>query len=109
VAESPSNPRRPPQAISREGGVARLDQGAPCERDVLEEIERVAMESGIDPPLDPDAELQRDLALDSLALITLVVSLEDRFQVALSEEDAAEVRTARQLAALVVARRGESP
>lgn len=78
------------------------------EAEVLEEIARVAAELG-HATLDPDAELQRDLALDSLALITLVVALEDRFRVIVREEDSAEIRTARQLAALVVQRQGAKP
>ena len=49
-----------------------------------------------------------DLQLDSVGLLTLVVSLEDRFRVALAEEDAARVRTVAELAALVVRKSQES-
>jgi acyl carrier protein len=52
----------------------------------------------------PDEELVRDLQLDSVGLLTLVVALEDRFRVALREEDAAQVGTVRELAALVALR-----
>ncbi|MHB8417024.1 MAG: acyl carrier protein [Myxococcales bacterium] len=84
-----------------------MAEGLPEAADVLRQIERVAGELGLPRPLDPDADLQRDLALDSVALLTLVVSLEDRFRIVLRDEDAAEVHTARELAALVVRRAGE--
>ncbi len=42
--------------------------------------------------------------LDSLALLALVVAVEDRFHVALTEADGATTRTLEDLARLVVAR-----
>lgn len=42
--------------------------------------------------------------LDSLALLALVVAVEDRFHVALTDDDAAATRTLEDLARLVVAR-----
>ncbi len=58
----------------------------------------------IDPKaiVDPESDLLRDLRLDSIALMTLVVGLEDRFHVTLSEEDSEGVRTVGELAVLVV-------
>ena len=50
----------------------------------------------------PESDLLRDLRLDSLSLMTLVVGLEDRFQIVLSEEDSAGIRTVGELAALVL-------
>ena len=50
----------------------------------------------------PESDLLRDLRLDSISLMTLVVGLEDRFRVTLSEEDSEGVRTVGELAALVV-------
>jgi acyl carrier protein len=47
------------------------------------------------------SDLLRDLRLDSLSLMTLVVGLEDRYHVTLSEEDSEGVRTVGELAALV--------
>jgi acyl carrier protein len=49
--------------------------------------------------------------LDSLALLSLVVAVEDRFRVVLDEEDAAHARSLADLARLVAARtvRGEAP
>lgn len=43
-------------------------------------------------------------ALDSLALLSLVVAVEDRFRVILTDDDAAAARTLDELARLVAAR-----
>jgi acyl carrier protein len=45
--------------------------------------------------------------LDSLALLALVVAVEDRFHVVLTDDDAAGTRTLEELARLVVARAPE--
>jgi acyl carrier protein len=75
------------------------------ETDVLAEIRRVLGEEvGHTGPIEPQHDLLRDLALDSIALITLVTGLENRFRVILTEEDAANVRTVSQLADLVARR-----
>jgi acyl carrier protein len=74
--------------------------------EVLQEISRIVREElGIarEPKLSDD--LLADLQLDSVSILTLVVGLEDRFRVALEEEDAAKVRTVQELAALVVSRK----
>ena len=74
--------------------------------EVLREIARIAKdELGVSRELKPADDLLTDLQLDSVSLLTLVVGLEDRFQVALEEDDAAKVRTVQDLAALVVSRR----
>lgn len=49
-------------------------------------------------------DLLSDLQLDSVGVLTLVVGLEDHFRIALAEQDAAQVRTVGDLAALVAAR-----
>lgn len=77
--------------------------------EVMGEIGRVLREElGLSRPPRPEDDLVSDLQLDSVGLLTLVVGLEDRFRVALKEEDAAAVRTVRDLAALVVRRREEA-
>jgi acyl carrier protein len=77
--------------------------------EVLGEIRRVLREElGLAREARPDDDLIADLQLDSVGLLTLVVGLEDRFRVVLAEEDAAAVRTVRDLAALVAQRRGEA-
>jgi acyl carrier protein len=77
--------------------------------EVLGEIGRVLREElgfSREPRLSDDLVL--DLQLDSVGLLTLVVGLEDRFRVALKEEDAAAVHTVGDLAALVFRRREEA-
>jgi len=77
--------------------------------EVLGEIGRVLRdELGLSRPPRPEDDLVADLQLDSVGLLTLVVGLEDRFRIALKEEDAAAVRTVRDLAALVLRRREEA-
>jgi len=79
----------------------------PDDSEVTTEIARVLRdELGLSREVKPDDDLVSDLQLDSVGLLTLVVGLEDRFRVALAEEDAARVRTVAELAALV-ARRAE--
>jgi acyl carrier protein len=70
--------------------------------EVLVEIRRVVRdELGVTREVGLEDDLIADLQLDSVGLLTLVVGLEDRFRVALREEDAASVRTVGDLAALV--------
>jgi len=74
--------------------------------EVLAEIRRVLRdELGLDRDPRPEDDLVTDLQLDSVGLVTLIVGLEDRFRIALAEEDAASVRTVGDLAALVAERR----
>ena len=74
--------------------------------EVLGEIRRVVRdELGVTREVRAEDDLVKDLELDSVGLLTLVVGLEDRFRIALAEEDAAGVRTVRDLAELVVSRR----
>ncbi len=77
--------------------------------EVLREIGRVLREDlGLERVPRPADDLVTDLQLDSVGLLTLVVGLEDRFRVALNEEDAAAVRTVQDLAALVLRRQEEA-
>ena len=74
--------------------------------EVLAEIRRVLRdELGLARDPQPEDDLVSDLQLDSVGLLTLIVGLEDRFRIALAEEDAAAVRTVGDLAALVAERR----
>ncbi len=76
--------------------------------EILNEIRRVwAEELHQSGPLELDADLITDLQLDSLSLLTLVVSLEDRFQLALREQDAPGIQTVGDLVALVARRLAE--
>ena len=74
--------------------------------EVLVEVRRVLrQELLLEREPQPQDDLVVDLQLDSVGLLTLVVGLEDRFRVALNEEDAAGVRTVADLCALVEKRR----
>ena len=73
--------------------------------EVLREIQRVLRdELGLSREVRAEDDLIHDLQLDSVGILTLVVGLEDRFRIALAEEDAAKVRTVGDLAALVAQR-----
>jgi acyl carrier protein len=74
--------------------------------EILAEVRRVLREElQLQREAQPHDDLVTDLQLDSVGLLTLVVGLEDRFRVALSEEDAAGVKTVSDLCALVEKRR----
>jgi acyl carrier protein len=75
----------------------------PAEEEVAREILRLAREelAIVEEPA-PDEPLAG--RLDSLQLLSLVVAVEDRFRVILTEVDAAGTRSLADLARLVVAR-----
>ena len=76
----------------------------PAEAAVAREIVRLAREElrlEGDPPAPDEPLAER---LDSLALLGLVVAVEDRFHVVLADDDAARTRTLAELARLVAAR-----
>lgn len=73
------------------------------ERRVADEILRIAREDlRLGPPPAGAAPLAGQL--DSLALLSLVVAVEDRFRIALSDDDGATTRSLEDLARLVAAR-----
>jgi acyl carrier protein len=79
-------------------------RGDPVEAAVAREIVRIAREElrlEGEPP-GPDEPLAA--ALDSLALLALVVAVEDRFRVVLTDDDAARTRSLSDLARIVAAR-----
>ena len=74
--------------------------------EVLAEIARILRdELEVTRVLKPEDDLVKDLQLDSVGVLTLVVGLENRFRVALAEEDAGNVRTVGDLVELVQRRR----
>jgi acyl carrier protein len=77
------------------------------EREVAREIRRLAHE---DLGLEWDGADGEELAgrLDSLALLSLVVAVEDRYRVKIGEEEAATTRSLADLARLV-ARKADAP
>lgn len=73
------------------------------EREIAAEIRRIARdELGLAAAPGDDEELAA--RLDSLALLSLVVAVEDRFRVLLDEVDAVGTRTLADLARLVASR-----
>jgi acyl carrier protein len=75
------------------------------ERRVADEILRIARdELHLGPPPEDGAPLAGQL--DSLALLSLVVAIEDRFRIVLADDDAARTRSLEDLARLVAARAG---
>lgn len=73
------------------------------EQRIAAEILRLARDELRLGPI-PDCGLPLAGQLDSLALLSLVVAVEDRFRVALSDDDAATTRSLEELARLVAAR-----
>jgi acyl carrier protein len=74
------------------------------EREIALEIRRIAREElGLDAEPADDEELAA--RLDSLALLSLVVAVEDRFRVLLDEADAVGTRSLADLARLVASKR----
>ncbi len=73
------------------------------EAEVAAEIRRLARE---DLGLEAEVEDGEELAgqLDSLALLSLVVAVEDRFRVRIGDEDGASLRSLADLARFVAAR-----
>ncbi len=70
------------------------------EREIALEIRRLAREDlGVDWDVGDDEPLAG--SLDSLALLSLVVAVEDRFRVRIPEEEGAAARTLADLAAIV--------
>ena len=77
--------------------------------ETLAEVRRIfAEELGRSGAVEPGHALAADLQLDSVQLLTLVVGLENRFRIAIAEEDAEEVRTVADLVVLVERRRAEA-
>ena len=71
--------------------------------DVLAEIQKiVTAQLDFHGELEPDDELIADLELDSLALVTLAVAIEDHFKIALPEDGPLRPRTIADLCRLVL-------
>jgi acyl carrier protein len=73
------------------------------EVEIAAEIRRIARDDlGLDAALADGEELAR--SLDSLALLSLVVAVEDRFRFRLTEEDARGAKSLADLARVVAAK-----
>lgn len=70
--------------------------------EILDAIGWIAREHlGWAGPVSPEMRLIEDLKLDSVHLLTLAVHIENRFRIALDEEDEAGLETVGDLAAAV--------
>ena len=76
---------------------------SPAEQGVAAEIRRLVRED-LHARMDFGDDDELSARLDSLALLSLVVAVEDRFRIILTEEDAATARSLADLSRLVVAR-----
>lgn len=83
----------------------------PREQAIAAELAELALaelrRAGVEPPAgSPLPALEEPLAgrFDSLLLLSLVVAVEDRFQIALTDDDARHARSLADLARLVAAR-----
>jgi len=75
---------------------SRQEDHDPTEADVLAAIRDIAAtESPTTGEILPSHELVADLELDSMTLVVLLVSLENRFRVALPRADSQTLRTVR--------------
>jgi acyl carrier protein len=72
------------------------------DRDILEVVDELFRRRLQIPQLDPDAPLV-DYGLDSVRSIDLIVEMEIMFDVQISDEQAASMRTLRDVAAQVAA------
>lgn len=91
----------------REAGGAGAARGQAAR--VAAEIVRIArdelrLDAGVAAAVPEALDVPLADGLDSLARLSLVVAVEDRFRVALDDEAALGARTLRELAGLVVAR-----
>jgi acyl carrier protein len=75
----------------------------PREQEIAAQIRRI-VEEDLRARVSFGDEEELATRLDSLALLSLVVAVEDRFRVVLNEEDAAQARSLADLARLVAAR-----
>jgi acyl carrier protein len=75
----------------------------PREQGVADEIRRIAR-AELRLPLEGADGEELASRLDSLALLSLVVAVEDRFRVILTDEDAASARSLADLSRIVAAR-----
>ena len=75
----------------------------PAEQVVAAEIRRIVRDD-LQARVEFGDEEELAARLDSLALLSLVVAVEDRFRIVLTEEDAASARSLSDLSRLVAAR-----
>ena len=71
---------------------------------MLEQIIEVLREFGIEGEIDPNAQLTAGLGLDSMDLIELAITIEEKFKITLQEGDITPFFTVRQVADFILTR-----
>lgn len=74
--------------------------------EALDGLRDILRGMGLDHDVECDTHIRRDLDLDSLRRIELVIEVENRFRVRLEPEDEAEVETLGDLAEVIRRRAG---
>jgi acyl carrier protein len=81
--------------------------------DILQQVSDVVRRSmkqkpGDDHPITPTSKLIDDLNLDSISMVDIVLDLEDRFNITISEAESQAAVTVSELVALVESRRNHA-
>lgn len=80
------------------------------ETQIFENVKSVLCEHlQIDTPVELETDLFRDLELDSLQQLTLVVELENQFRICFDEGDEEGLRTIADVVALIAHRQASAP
>ncbi|HUK77477.1 MAG TPA: acyl carrier protein [Thermoleophilia bacterium] len=76
--------------------------------EVLEQVKSILVEtlSVDEDKVTPDARFQEDLETDSLDLVELVMTMEDKFGIKISDEEAAGIKTVGDAVDFVMGRLG---
>ncbi|MZE74815.1 acyl carrier protein [Streptomyces sp. SID5789] len=72
------------------------------ERELVDELRELLAATVEDLSVEevvPDSSLRDDLGVDSLAMLELIAAIEDRWQIEVSQEQAEQLTTVRQIAA----------
>lgn len=77
---------------------------------LIEEVKRILSELSGEEIIENDSSLQGDLMLDSLAMVTLLINIEEAFNIELDESDMNpfDLNTVQDLITLVQKYRGET-
>lgn len=81
--------------------------GAGSPEEALDGLRSILRGMNLEHEVGPDTHIRRDLDLDSLRRIELVIEVENRFRVRLEPEDEEDVETLGDLADVVRRRAGE--
>lgn len=97
-----------PETATEDRREARRPEAVSLREEMMQEVcHHLAPYRLDDRPIRADTVIYKDLSIDSLAVMDIILELEDRFEVAIPINTVAEIHTVRELVdALVVLRRG---